>query len=137
MSESNSVSPDSFSGFGKIVKGIKFILISYIVSLLLIVLLAALLAYTSLPEAVSAPAVSAITYFAAFLSGFLTARSAGGRGWMWGMLSGIGNILLLSIAGLLLYSGAPAPGRVLVTAICGGIAGAVGGILGINSKKTD
>ncbi|MBO5370794.1 MAG: TIGR04086 family membrane protein [Clostridia bacterium] len=134
MSDSNAVSTLSSSKLRGIIRGIKFMFISYIVSALLIAVLAALLTYTDVPESVASPAVWGITLFAAFLSAFYTAKSASVRGWLCGMVSGVCNVLVLAGAGMIIYS-APVSASMLLRIAGGAVAGAIGGICGINSKR--
>lgn len=135
MSEPISVSASASIGAGSIFKGIKFIIVSYVVSLALIALLSALIVYTSLPEAVCAPAVRIITFFGAFLSALLTTRSAGSRGWLLGAASGAANIMILILLGMALMGGRMISASNLLMILFGAVAGMAGGIVGVNTQR--
>ena len=135
MSEPISVSASAAFGAGSIFKGIKFIIVSYVVSLAMIALLSALIVYTSLPEAFCAPAVRIITFLGAFLSALLTTRSAGSRGWLLGAVSGAANIMLLILLGMALMGGKMISASNLLMILFGAVAGMAGGIVGVNTQK--
>lgn len=135
MSEQNSISSGSLSVVGNLLKVLKFILVSYVVSALLIAGLAALLAYTSLPEALANPGVRIIRMFGAFLTGLMLSRSVGKRGLLWGFAGGMMNIVLLGVLGSFLPEVSQNISKMLLTSLAGGATGALGGIIGINTNK--
>lgn len=112
--------------------------IALLLSLVIFVIFACLITYTSLPERYTAPVVAVTTYVSVFIAGLITARGASRKGWLNGALTGLLYMLVIYIAGVL---GTTAPvfnpsmlGRVLAAVLVG----AVGGIVGINlgSKKS-
>ena len=127
MSEPNS-GLCSFSVF----KGIKFIFISYIISIALIAIVSFVVVYTDAPEAICLPSVRVITFFGAFLSSLLTARNLTTRGWLAG--SGVGglNIALLILLGAAAYGTNIFSVSNLYMILFGIISGMAGGIIGVN-----
>jgi len=135
VSEKVFVSTVSAGGIRKILKAIKFILISYVVSLILIAILSCLVVYTGLPEKHAPIGVNIITYFSCFLSGLMTARGSNSKGWLLGTVSGALNILILTLISMAVM-GTAANGvgfvlKIIIAAACG----AVGGIIGININR--
>lgn len=111
--------------------------IALFLSLVIFVIFACLITYTSLPERYTSPVVVVTTYVSVFLAGLITARGARSKGWLNGAVTGLLYMLVVYLAGVL---GTTAPlfntamlGRVLAALLVG----AVGGIVGINmgSKK--
>ncbi len=127
MSQQNSA-VSSFSLF----KGIKFIFISYIISVALIAIVSALVVYTDVPEAICAPSVRVITFFGAFLSSFLTARNLTGQGWIAGAIVGALNICFIILLGAASYGTLIFTLPNLYMLIFGIISGMAGGIIGVN-----
>ena len=136
MSEIISVSGSSTDLFKLVLKTVKFTLVSYVVSVILIAVLAVLLVYTDMSESLSAPAVKGITLFGAFLSAFLTAKTTSSKGWLSGIFAGALNIFILQLIGAAAF-GAPlfAPSGFIMLAL-GAVCGMTGGIIGVNSGNT-
>lgn len=135
MSEPISVPASANASAVSVLKGVKFILISYVVSLALIALLSALVVYTGIPEAVCVPAVKVITFFGAFLSALLTTRSTGSRGWLFGAISGGCNIMLLNLLGMALFGAKVFNASGALMVLLGCVAGMAGGIVGVNARR--
>ena len=136
MSEIVSVSGSGTDLFKLALKTVKFTLVSYVVSVILMAALAVLLVYTDISESVSAPAVKGITLFGAFLSAFLTAKTTSAKGWLSGIFAGAFNIFVLQLTGTAAF-GAPlfAPAGFIMLAL-GAVCGMAGGIIGVNSGNT-
>ncbi len=133
MSERVSTSStSSATAVSALAKALKFIFISYIVSLALIMILAAVLVYTDIPESYSDTAIMIIELFAAFLSALLLAKNVGGKGWLCGFLTGGVNIIILLLLGSLLMNAPLFPNSALSRIACGALSGIVGGIVGVN-----
>ncbi len=130
MSDKASVSTnDSAFSF---LKSIKFILISYLISFLLIAVLSAVITWTDVPEAVASPSVRVITFFSAFLSALLTTRSSGSKGWLVGALTGAINIAVLLLFGMALFGGMAFSFSNALMILLGAVSGMAGGIIGVN-----
>lgn len=136
MSDIISVSSGSGAGiFRVILKGIKFSIISYLISFVLLLILAALIVYTNTPESICTPGVDAIVLIGAFLSAFLTARCLNSKGLLCGLIVGVFNIILLFGMGVLFTSAPFLTASKALFVLYGGIVGALGGIIGVNTGK--
>ncbi|MBQ4526913.1 MAG: TIGR04086 family membrane protein [Clostridia bacterium] len=132
MSENISVSSGKLS---RVLKGIKFILISYCISVALVAVVSALIVYTDIPEHISNPAVKIITFFGVVLSSYLTSRTAQNRGWLCGAWVGGLNIAMLILIGTAIFGNYPFTVSNVVSVLIGCVLGSIGGIIGINSTK--
>ena len=95
---------------------------------------AVLLTYTDISESFIAPFSLAVTIISSFFAGFKTASKADKKGILWGALSvGIYIIIVLLII-MLPYGENMSLFRAL-SIVLSVVSGAVGGILGINTKK--
>ncbi len=130
MSEPNSCIP-TFS----FLKGVKFVFISYIISIALIALVSAIVVFTDVPEAICVPSVKVITYFGAFLSSFLASRSLTEKGWIIGALIGGLYIAVLTLLGVAILGADIFTLNNLIMIGFGIIAGMAGGIVGVNTSK--
>ena len=135
MSEKNNGFVSVPGKLHAILRGLKFILISYIVSVALIAVLSALIVYTDLPESTSTPVVKVITFFSVVLSAFLTARSSHSRGWLCGALVGGSNVCILILLGTAIYAHNLLTVSNLLSVAIGALLGVAGGVFGINSRK--
>ena len=136
MSDVISVSTGSDAGTIRILlKSVKFIILSYIISFILLLVLAAVIVYTDVSETISNPAVNIITLSGAFVSSFLTAKNLTSRGWLFGFLSGLFNIAFLFAVGTFFTSSAFFTIPKTMFMLYGGMCGAIGGIIGVNVGK--
>lgn len=136
MSDIISVSAGSGAGTIRVLlKSVKFIILSYIISFILLLVLAAVIVYTNVSETISNPAVNIITLSGAFISSFLTAKNLTSRGWLFGFLSGLFNVAFLFAAGTLFTSSPFFTVPKIMFMLYGGICGAIGGIIGVNVGK--
>ena len=95
---------------------------------------ALLLTYTDISESFIAPFSLAITVISSFFAGFKTASKAEKKGILWGALSAGVYIAVVLLIIMLPYSGNISLFRVLSVGLSL-VSGAIGGILGINTKK--
>ncbi len=135
MSEKVFVSTVSAGGARKLLRMIKFIFISYVVSLMLIAVLSALVVYTDIPEKYAPAGVGIITYFACFLSGLMTAKASISKGWLVGGVSGVCNIIILAVIAMAIVGVGPFGTKLIFKLLIGAVCGAIGGMLGINTKR--
>ena len=119
----------------KIVRYMKYIAVSYVISLILIVILSAIVCYTDVPESIAGPGVKFITFFGVFISALLCAVRASGKGWLVGGVAGVFNILILLLLGLIFVDADVFVSSNAVQLLCGFVFGAIGGIVGINVSK--
>ena len=133
MSENISVSASTGTNvLNTALKAIKFILISYVISIILLALVAVFIVYTDVSESISGPAVKIITLLGAFISAFLTSKSAEAKGWICGAFTGGLNVFLLMVIGMALMGTQifSMPNTILM--LSGSFCGLIGGILGVN-----
>ena len=133
MSEIISVSAQPRAATARLaLKCVKFTVMSYMVSIVLLAILAVVIVYTNVPETISAPAIKGIKLFSAFLTALLTTRSCSTKGWLFGMISGMFNIVLLMFFGSFFINSPIFVSSNIMTASLGGLCGMVGGIIGVN-----
>lgn len=115
---------------------VKTVVISYIISLILLFLIsipATYRAFSPLGVSIAANAVTAIT---TLFAGFWAGRHFSSKGIVFGTICGILYTLPLCIAGSI-SSGTPLFGQDTLVALgLGLICGGVGGVVGINTKRT-
>ena len=95
---------------------------------------AVLLTYTDISESFIAPFSLAVTVISSFFAGFKTASKAEQKGILWGALSAGIYIIIVLLIIMLPYGENMSLFRAL-SIVLSVISGAVGGILGINTKK--
>lgn len=108
--------------------------VTYAVMLVCLFVFALVVTYTDFPEEFVSAAVLVMTVISVMLSGILTARKSGRKGWLCGAVSGVVYMLTLFGLSALAFRNAGV-GINLVTMLALGLfAGTFGGILGINMK---
>jgi putative membrane protein (TIGR04086 family) len=112
-----------------ILKGIGF---SYLITIPLFLIFALILSSTSYPEKLIMPAVSIITIISLIVAGSISTRNLKSRGWLNGAIVGFLYILILYIIGSIACGNFSITRYVWTMALIGVLAGAIGGILGIN-----
>lgn len=123
---------DVSSGSGRLLQVAKALLLGLGTTLLLFVIAALLLTYTALPEG-AIPFIAIVTaVLSAMFAGISAAKSAGSRGYLSGGLVGILYALVLYVLSFIASGGLYANMYILILLGIGAIAGAFGGILGIN-----
>ncbi len=95
---------------------------------------ALLLTYTDISESFIAPFSLAVTVISSFFAGFKTASKAEKKGILWGALSAGFYIAVVLIIIMLPYGENMSLFRAL-SIVLSLVSGAIGGILGINTKK--
>ncbi len=95
---------------------------------------AVLITYTDISESFIAPFSLAVTVISSFFAGFKTASKAEKKGILWGALSAGVYIVIVLLIIMLPYGENISFFRVL-SIVLSVVSGAVGGILGINTKK--
>lgn len=111
---------------------LKGILISYCITMLVFIIYALLITYTNVSESYIAPLALATTSVSCLVSGFVSAKSAGKRGILWGVAAGGLYMLIMLTLG---YSTIPAYeiNRKFVISLCLALlGGGIGGIVGVN-----
>ena len=115
---------------------IKTVIITYIISLILLFLISIPATYRALSGIGISIAANTVTALATLFAGFMAGRHFSGRGIVFGAICGILYTLPLCIAGSI-ASGTPLLGSDSLIALgIGLICGGVGGVVGINTKRT-
>ncbi len=113
---------------------LKGILIAFLFTVVVFLVSAVLLSYTSLPEE-SIPVIStAVKLIGALISGFIPAKKSGNRGILTGALSGLLYILIIFITASLTTPESVFNMKILTTALLCVLSGALGGIFGVNLR---
>jgi len=135
VSETNSNSAlHTGRSISTVLKALKFILVSYVISVVIILLAALIVVYTDVPESFMTLSVKIVTFLGAFLSALFTSRHAMTKGWMCGMLTSLAHVFLLHLIAKLTMGVDPgltfSAGELAISALCG----FAGGIIGVNSS---
>ena len=102
-------------------------------SMVCLLCMAFMVAYSNLSEAYAARLVGWITYGSALLAGLFAGRAAKRRGWLSGILSGGAYLFAVRLIGAI-WARSVNRGMFL-SILLGAILGAVGGIVGINLSR--
>lgn len=134
MSEQNCTGNSLTKKFS-ILKFLKYIVISYAVSFILVLSLAALVVYTDVPERAGTIGVEVTTFVGSFICGLLMGRNKKSCGLLCGGIIGAVSIAGLLLLGLAVYGETADMGNALVKISGGFLSGAFGGVLGVNTGK--
>lgn len=115
---------------------LKTVVTAFLITVILMGILALLICYTPLPEEAVTPCVYVLNYFSVFMAGLFSAAKATRRGFVTGGLSGALYMLLVYLLGYILFGGITFTKNVLLTVIYCLIVGMMGGIIGINLRKS-
>lgn len=114
----------------KVANVLKNLLISYIVTGVLIVVLAFLLYKFSLPKQVIGVGIIVIYIVSTFLGGFMLGKTMKVKKYLWGLLLGMGYFIVLTIVSLIVNGGFQnLSGNFMLTMILCGGSGMLGGML--------
>ena len=109
----------------------KCLIISYVLTLLLLCLLAFLLYKLHLTEGMVSIAISAVYVIATFMAGFLTGKRMETRKFLWGALMGAAYFVILAVVSVLIKTPENALGNSFWTTMVLCVAGGtLGGMLG-------
>lgn len=117
---------------GMIAKGI---LVSYIITIPIFIVFAIVLTYTNFPEKLISPAVIITTVISITVAGSTATRRLKNKGWLNGCIVGLIYMLVLYILSSLVFGTFSIDSRIITLVIIAVIAGATGGIIGINVKR--
>lgn len=114
---------------------LKNILISYGITLVLFLIFAFVITYTSIStNTVSAISV-VITIISILTAGILNGKKTNSKGWLTGCITGFVYMFILFIAGGIIYKNFNISLNGIIMCIVGVFSGTVGSIIGINNKK--
>lgn len=119
--------------FTNLMKGL---LMSYIVTIPAFMLFALILANVNFPQRLINPCVVVITIASVLTAGIVSTKGIKDKGWLNGGIVGLVYMLMLYIASSIAYKSFKIDKYVVTMTVIGILAGAIGGIAGINTKKT-
>lgn len=113
---------------------LKNVLVSYLATLALLFGCAAAASCLAIPALATEIMVTAATALCILWGGFRAARHLGRQGLLCGAVSGLVYMALLSLLGMLILGGAAFSPARLVSIVLGAVCGALGGVIGVNTK---
>lgn len=116
---------------------LKGVLTSYILSVILLAIFAVIITYTNFPESSIPTVVLTISILSILYAGKIAAKKAKSKGWLVGSVSGLMYMFILYLISLIFSQRAVFDAHVAFIFLIGLVAGAVGGIIGINFKKSE
>ncbi len=123
------------SGFGcNLLIILKAVLFSYVLTIPMFIIIAAILAFTEFPEKLLFPCVIITTVFSSFCGGMITTIKNKDRGWVFGTLTGILYILILYLISGIIYLDFTISRYTVTMIIIGALSGSIGSITGLNAK---
>ena len=117
---------------GSLLRGL---LASIIVTVLAFILLSLILANTDFPQKLITPAVVLTTIVSVLTAGSVSTRGIHNKGWLNGSVVGLIYMILLYLMSSLVYNDFTIDKYVITMTAIGVLAGAIGGIIGINTGK--
>lgn len=115
---------------------LKGLLVSYVITIPVFMLFALILANTDFPQRLTTPAVVVTTLVSVLTAGAISTKGIRNRGWLNGSIVGLVYMIILYILSSLVYNDFTIDKYVVTMTIIGVLAGAIGGIVGINAKGT-
>ncbi len=117
----------------KISSLLKGLLASVIVTALAFILLALIMANTDFPQRLITPAVILTTIVSVLTAGSVSTRGIHNKGWLNGSVVGLIYMIILYLVSSLVYNDFTIDKYVITMTAIGILAGAIGGIVGINT----
>ena len=114
---------------------LKTVVTAFLITVILMGLLAILICYTPISEEAITPSVYVLNYFSVFMAGLLSAARAKRRGFITGGLSGALYMLLVYSLGYVLFGGIEFTKAVFMNVIYCLVVGIAGGVVGINIRR--
>lgn len=116
---------------------IKNVLKSYILSIILLIIFAAILTYSDFPESSIPTVVLIVSIVSILYASKLSANKVKNRGWLIGSITGFFYATILYLISLIFNQRAIFDMHVLFIFVISMLFGAIGGVIGINFKKTE
>jgi putative membrane protein (TIGR04086 family) len=113
---------------------LKGLLMSYVVTIPAFMLFALVLANMNYPQQLITPAVVVITIISVITAGIVATKGVKDKGWLNGGIVGFIYMLILYIASSIAYKSFTIDKYVITMTVIGILAGAIGGITGINTR---
>ncbi len=114
---------------------LKGTLAAYIFLIVSFGIMAVVYTYTSMPDAVTEPAINVLTIVSLVLGGVFSSKSASCFGWLHGAITGFVYTVIRIIIGYAVFKNYVPDSGMLALFAVGILSSAVGGIIGINFKK--
>ncbi|HEX9059899.1 MAG TPA: TIGR04086 family membrane protein [Clostridia bacterium] len=114
---------------------LKGLLVSYIVTIPFFILFAFILTFTDFPENFIKPTVLISTIVSILIGGVFVSKKARSQGWLNGAISGVLYMILLYLIGSIVLGNFDINSHVLSMLAVGAVAGAAGGVFGINLRS--
>lgn len=114
---------------------LKGIGVAYAITVVVFVVYAVLLTYTEITEKNIDLVVMVTVVVSVLVAGFDSAREASGKGWLWGMGSGLMYVVIMFFVGFCVVPEYSLGSESVMHLVLGLAGGGLGGIIGINVKK--
>ncbi len=115
---------------------VKGLIVSYIITLPTFAIFALILTYSNYPEKMISPVVVVATLVSVVVAGSTATRNVKSKGWLNGGIVGFVYMLILYLISSIAYRDFSVNVDMIVMMAIGLLAGAIGGIIGINYKKS-
>lgn len=125
----------SSEGGSSILSIFKCVGLSYLMTLAIFLVVALLLCFTEFPETMIGSAVVVTTIISIMFGGTCIARKVRTHGWLNGAAAGLTYMVILYVLSSLTGKGFGVNQYVIIMMLVGALAGAIGGIVGINLRK--
>jgi putative membrane protein (TIGR04086 family) len=132
---SQNAKPEGNSGL-KLVSLLKGLLASYIITIPAFMVFALIMTNLDFPQKLLTPAVVVITVISVLTAGAVSTRGVRSRGWLNGSIVGFIYMLVLYLFSSILCKNFTVDRYVITMTIIGVLAGAIGGIMSINSPNS-
>lgn len=107
--------------------------VSFIVTIILIAVLSGIIYFTDVSDRFISNSALALKYISALFAGFLCGKGAQGKGFLCGAAASAVYMVVLCLAGIMISGGA-VDESCLRYVLTGALAGAIGGVIGINCR---
>ncbi len=119
------------STFIALMKGIIY---GYIITVPIFIAFALVLTYTKFPEKYISPVVIITTIISVIFAGSASAKGSQNKGWLLGSVVGLLYMIILYLSSSIAFNNFSIDRYVLINGLIGMLSGAIGGIVGTNSK---
>lgn len=113
---------------------LKGLVLAFLFSLVCFLILSIVLSLTSIPENIIKPSSYIVMIVSIVIAGIYVAMKVDKNGWLYGSITGLLYIIILTIISMIVIGGFSLNQILISRVLIGIIAGAIGGILGINIK---
>ncbi len=132
---SQNAKPEGNEGL-KLISLLKGLLASYIITIPAFMVFALILSNLDFPQKLLTPAVVVITVVSVLTAGAVSTKGVRSRGWLNGSIVGFIYMLILYLFSSILCKNFTIDRYVITMTVIGVLAGAIGGIMSINTTKS-